>query len=75
MNYYAQGASDALFLFKIAGILENRLGRKLVSNALQTAFNPEHKPRIMRTLEPYYNEYIKYDPTTAFDEFDTQLQE
>lgn len=71
MDFYRQGAMAALQLFKVANILETRLGRRMVSNALQTVINPEHKPRLVRTLEPYYESFVLGDPD-AFKRFDAQ---
>lgn len=73
MNFYQQGAQSARHLFKVADILSTTIGRKLLSNMVQSAIDPEGKPRMLRTLEPYYNHYAKHDPE-AFNKFDDHLR-
>jgi hypothetical protein len=73
MDFYKQGALAAQQLFKVADILSSPFGRKLVRNAVQAVIDPEGKPRMVRTLEPYYEQYVQGDPE-AFNRFDEKLR-
>jgi hypothetical protein len=73
MDFYKQGALVALQLFKIADILSSPTGRRLVRNIVQAAIDPEGKPRVVRTLEPYYEQYVQGDPR-AFNRFDDRFR-
>lgn len=70
MGYYNQGALAAHLLFKTANLFDSPVGRKLFSNTVQAVIDPEGKPRIIRTLEPYYQEFVdrEPDPFKNFDE-------
>jgi hypothetical protein len=72
MDFYRHGALTALQLFKVADILSSPAGRRLVKNLFQAAVDPEGKPRVVRTLEPYYEQYVQGDPD-AFNRFDDRL--
>ena len=72
MDFYAQGARAAQHLYKVADLFASPIGRKIFSNAIGAALDPEGKPRIVRTLNPYYDEFIKGDPE-AFNHFDDRL--
>ena len=68
MNYFQQGAHDARVMLKVGDILSTTLGRKLVSNTIQGVLNEDGKPRMVRTLEPYYREFVlgEEDPFRDF---------
>jgi hypothetical protein len=73
MNFYRQGATAALQLLKVSHLLDASSERKMISWALQSYIDPEGKPRIVRTLEPYKAEYLDHDPE-AFDRFDDRFR-
>jgi hypothetical protein len=72
MDFYKQGALSAQRLFKVADLFASPIGRKIFSNTIRAVLDPEGKPRIVRSLEPYYDEYIEGDPE-AFNRFDDRL--
>lgn len=43
-------------------------------SAVRLVLGEDGRPRLIRTLEPYYEEYIEGDPT-AFDRFDDRFRE
>lgn len=74
MDFFKQGALEARQCYKVADILETRIGRKIFRQAIRTVIDPEGKPRLIRTLEPYYDEYVNDDPE-AFNNFDARLRQ
>jgi hypothetical protein len=75
MNFYAQGAAAARQLLKVADFLfGTKPGRKLVSSTVRIVTGGDGRPRVIRSLEPYYDEFVEGDPT-AFDRFDDRFRD
>ena len=76
MNYYEKGAKDAALLFKVALVFSpsQPMGDKILRKVLRTVMDPKGQPHIVRTLEPYYKEYIEGNPN-AFNDFDNHFHE
>lgn len=74
MDFFAQGALAAQQLYKVADVLlANPIGRRVLRYTWQAVYDPEGKPRVVRSLEPYYDEYVEGDEK-AFDKFDERLR-
>jgi hypothetical protein len=74
MDFYSQGALAAQHFYKVADVLlANPIGRRVLRYTWQAINDPEGKTRVVRTLEPYYDEYVEGDEN-AFDNFDARLR-
>jgi hypothetical protein len=75
MIAYSQGAAAALHFYKVADLLfGTSAGRKAMRSVVRLTLGEDGRPRLIRTLEPYYEEFVEGDPT-AFDRFDDRFRE